>query len=353
MEGTTGLMKFDELINLVNKIPKVELHVHIEGSISAKTILALAKKNKLAIGYCTVEEIKRWFKFENFAKFSQIYRQVSNCIQTVEDIELVARDFLVDRYSQNILYTEAIYTPYTHYIQKGIPFNEQIDAVCRARSWAFEHFGIDSRIIIDISRQESAESGITVANWAVSAMDKGVVALGLGGPECGNPPEKFESAFAIAKEAGLASLPHAGETEGPNSIWGALNTLNARRIGHGVRCIEDENLISELIKRKIALEVCPSSNICLGVFKAMADHPIRELFDRGVIVTVNSDDPELFSTSLSNEIYKLITIHSFTAAEIKSLMKTAINESLLSGDQKKSLLNKFKLKESCFGNINE
>jgi adenosine deaminase len=325
----------------VNSIPKVELHVHIEGSIGAKTILALINKNKIDFDGNAIEDIHQWFNFVDFDNFSKVYRKVSKCLQTVDDIELAMREFLQDRYDQNILYTEAIYTPYTHYIQKGIPYQDQIDALTRARHWAREKLGVDSRIIIDISRQESSDSGELVAKWAISSMDQGVVALGLGGPEVGNPPEKFKKAFALAKSAGLPAVPHAGETVGPQSIWGAINELSAVRIGHGVRCIEDTNLVNELIRSRIPLDVCLTSNICLGVFKKIEDHPVRKLFLSGINLTINSDDPSLFSTSLTNELYLLMNTHLFKPHEIISLQVNAINSSFLSAGEKRKLLEKF------------
>ncbi|MFL5802996.1 MAG: adenosine deaminase, partial [Roseiflexaceae bacterium] len=192
-------------------------------------------------------------------------------------------------------------------------------------------------LVIDIPRNISAENGLLVADWAIDGMGDGVIALGLGGPEIGNPPEKFAEAFARARAAGLPSVPHAGETVGPQSIWGALRALDAQRIGHGVRCLEDAALVAELRERQIPLEVCPTSNVCLGVAPSIAEHPLPRLIDEGLYVTLNSDDPPMFNTSLTGEYLAVARAYGWGAGELERLALNAVRAALLPAAEREAL----------------
>ncbi len=210
-------------------------------------------------------------------------------------------NFLQGQADQHILYSEVTYTAFTHFQQHQLPFEEQLQAINRARQWAESELGVMMGIVLDISRDVSPEDGMIIADWAIRGMDNGIVAFGLGGPEIGNPPEKFRAAFDRVRAAGLPSVPHAGEIAGPESIWGALQTLHADRIGHGVRCLEDPELVTVLRDRQIPLEVCPTSNVCLKVVPDLDSHPLPRLLDAGLHVTINSDDPPMFNTTLTDE----------------------------------------------------
>jgi adenosine deaminase len=196
--------------------------------------------------------------------------------------------------------------------------------------------------VIDIPRSISADDGLLVADWAIEGMGDGVIALGLGGPEVGNPPEKFTAAFERARAAGLPSVPHAGETVGPESIWGALRSLGAARIGHGVRCIEDSSLMAELRERQIPLEVCPTSNVCLGVATSIAAHSLPRLIEAGLYVTLNSDDPPMFNTSLSGEYLATAQAYGWGADELEQLDLNAVRAALLPEAQRSKLEATFK-----------
>jgi adenosine deaminase len=317
------------LHELVRQMPKVELHVHLEWSVAPRTLLALAARNHITLPANTVEGLQAWYKFTNFAHFVDIYKTISRCIRTVADIELITREFLAGQAAQNILYTEATYTAYTHFQQKGIPFAEQLAAINRARTWARDTLQVDMGLIIDIDRGLSSNEGMITARWAVEGMADGVVALGLGGAEVGNPPEKFANAFRFAREAGLRSIPHAGETAGAKSIWGALRVLGAERIGHGVHCLEDPALVDELRSRRITLEVCPTSNVCLGVASNWALHPLPKLIDAGLCVTLNSDDPPMFNTTLTQEFEHCVSVFGFTFSQLEALTNNAVNAACL------------------------
>jgi adenosine deaminase len=305
------------------------LHVHLEGAIQPATLLELAQRHAVDLPANSVAGLRRWYTFTDFAHFVEIYLKISSCLRTPDDIELVAREFLAGQAAQNVRHTELTYTAYTHYYYKGLSFRDQLAALNRARRWAEAEYGITAGIVIDIARGVYAERGLLVADWAIEGMGDGVVALGLGGPEVGNPPEDYTEAFARAYAAGLPSVPHAGETAGPESIWGALQALHAVRIGHGVRCLEDPALVAELRERQIPLEVCPTSNVCLDVVPSLEQHPLPRLLAEGLYVTLNSDDPPMFNTTLTDEYLALPRAFGMGVDEIEALALQAVRASLL------------------------
>lgn len=310
-------------------MPKAELHVHLEGSIRPETLLALAERHGVALPAHTLPELQEWYTFTGFPHFVQIYYTIAECLRTPEDIELIAREFLLGQAAQNIRYSEVTYTPYTHFAQKGMPFHEQLAALNRARAWAVKTLGVRMGIVLDIDRAMPGEDSPKVADWAISAMGEGVVALGLGGDEQGNPPEKHRAAFERARAAGLPAVPHAGETAGPASIWGALRELHAVRIGHGVRCVEDPALVRELHARQTPLEVCPSSNVCLGVAPSLPSHQLPAMLDAGLLVTLGSDDPPMFNTTLTREYQLVAEQFGLGADRIEQLALNGVRASLL------------------------
>lgn len=330
-------MSLEQFIQLM---PKVELHVHLEGSIRPATLLALAERNGVALPADSVEGLEAWYQFTDFAHFIDVYFAICNCLRTAQDFELITAEFLRGQEEQNIRYSEVIFTPYTHH--EHVSFDEQLAAINRARAWAAEELEVSMALAPDISRNvRPVDHSLQVARWAVDNRDKGIIALGLGGPEIDNPPELFAEAFDLAYEAGLPSLPHAGETEGPASIWGALNALHADRIGHGVRCLEDQALVQELRERQIPLDVSPSSNVCLGVAPSLEAHPLPRLLEEGLFVTINSDDPPMFNTTLTEEYLRICETFNFDLAQIKTLVLNGVRASLLPRAARSKLLAEF------------
>ncbi|MBI1881135.1 MAG: adenosine deaminase [Chloroflexi bacterium] len=329
------------LETFIQAMPKVELHVHLEGSIRPETLLTLARRNQVDLPADTVEGLRAWYTFTDFPLFIEVYLAVSACLRTPDDIELIAREFLAGQAAQNIRYSEVTYTAYTHYKYRGLPFREQLAALNRARAWAEAEYDVGMGVILDISRDVSAEEGLFTADWAISAMGEGVVALGLGGPEVDNPPEKFKEAFDRAWAAGLPSVPHAGETVGPESIWSALRSLHAVRIGHGVRCLEDPALVDELRARQIPLEVCPTSNACLKVTPDFASHPLPRLLQEGLYVTLNSDDPPMFNTTLTQEYLRAASTFQLGVETLEQLSLNAVRASLLPASARSELEQEF------------
>jgi adenosine deaminase len=318
------------LETFITVFPKVELHVHLEGSIRPETLLKLAHRNAVALPADSLEGLREWYTFTDFPHFVEIYMTIARCLRTPDDIELVTREFLQGQAEQNILHSEATYTAYTQYLQRGISFRDQLAAINRAREWAAKELGVTLLLIIDIVRErETPEEALTIADWAVGGMGEGVGALGLGGYEVGHPPEKFAAAFDRARAAGLPCILHAGETEGPASIWGALRAGHSVRIGHGVRCLEDPALVAEFRTRQVPLEVCPSSNVCLNVAPSLAQHPLPRLLAEGLYVTLNSDDPPMFNTTLTNEYRQAARTFGLSAEVLEQFSLRALRASLL------------------------
>jgi adenosine deaminase len=289
----------------------------------------------------SLEGLQAWYRFRDIAHFVEIYDRVSRCIQTPDDIELIAREFLAQQAAQNIWYSEVTLTPYTHYRLKGLTFAQQLVALNRARVWAEAELGVTMRYILDFARRAPLEQAATVADWAVAARDEGVVALGLGGVEQGHMASRFRPMFERVRDAGLARVPHAGETVGPESIWDALRAADATRIGHGVRCMEDPTLVDELRRRQIPLEICPTSNVCLGVARRLADHPLPRLLEAGLYVTVNSDDPPMFDTTLTGEYLALAQTFGFGSGVVERLTLNALRATLLATQERVALEARF------------
>ncbi|MBE7432324.1 MAG: adenosine deaminase [Anaerolineales bacterium] len=330
-----------QIKDFIEQMPKVELHVHLEGSVVPETLLILAQKNNIALPANNLDELREWYIFKDFDHFIEIYSIIAGCFRHADDIELIAREFLIGQAKQNILYSEVTFTPYSQFAASGLGFHEQMDAVERARLWANEELGVDLGIIVDIPRMIPAKEGDVVADWVIERYGDGLlIALGLGGPEIGNPPEKFKTAFDKVRAKGIPCILHAGETMGPESIWQAFLFADSLRIGHGVRAIEDPNLVEHLREKQIPLEVCPTSNICLKVYPSLEEHSLTQLLNEDLFITINSDDPPMFNTTLTNEFLQLQGLHHWDMNLIEKLTFNALNASLLSLEQKQALTNK-------------
>ena len=325
----------------ITQMQKVELHVHLEGSVRPETLLKLAKRHQVALPADDVEGLRKWYAFRDFDHFIEIYMTISSCLRTADDIELIAREFLVGQAEQNIVYSEVTFTPFNQYDTNGLGFHEQIDAVNRACSWAEKELGVGMGIIMDIPRIYPPEDGLTVANWAIERYGDGIIALGLGGPEVDNPPEKYQAAFDKVRAAGIPCILHAGETVGPPSIWSAIRVADTKRIGHGVRAIEDLQQVDYLRETQIPLEVCPTSNICLKVYPSMQEHSLPKLMEQGLYVTINSDDPPMFNTTLTNEYIVGAQAFGWDVDTIRKLVLNAVDVTLLPDDERKTMHRSF------------
>jgi aminodeoxyfutalosine deaminase len=327
-----------DLLEFARRMPKVELHVHLEGSIRPATLLQLSQRNGVRLPAQDVEGLRDFYRFRDFAHFVDVYVTITGCLRTPDDYRLIAYEFGNDCARQNIRYAEVTFTVLTNTKLTGLPWQIILEGLNEGRAQARDEFGVDWRWVLDISR-DNPQTQEQVVEIALAARDKGmgVVALGLGGSEADFPPELFERSFAQAHQAGLPSVPHAGETEGPASIWTALRLLHADRLGHGVRCVEGPALIAYLCEHQVPLELCPTSNICLGVYPNYAAHPLRWLWDAGLWVTVNSDDPPMFDTDLNHEYEVLVDHFGFSADELEQVSLNGLSASFLPQSEKMRL----------------
>ncbi len=280
--------------------PKIELHVHLEGAVSPQALIAAAKRNDFALPVSSVEELEAYMSFRDFEHFIEAWLATTRALRTERDYRELVVDYARRAQAQGAVYLEAIFSP-SDKARDGIDQEVVFSGFCDGAQEARETLGIEIRLTPDITRGVSQEIARETAEAAVRYRDRGVVALGLGGLEAQYPPEQYAEAFAIARAGGLASVPHAGEVAGPASVRGALDTLQADRIRHGVRSVEDPGLLRELADRQIVCDVCVISNVCLSVVPSVAAHQLPQLLAAGVPCTVNTDDPTFFSCDLEDE----------------------------------------------------
>jgi adenosine deaminase len=341
------------MAEFIRRLPKAELHIHLEGSIQPDTLLELARRHDCLHTLPAQNEVdlRRWFRFTGFPHFMTIYWTISDLLRTPEDFALAVDCCAQDMARQNIVYREITFTPFTHtHLQeKGLSIDNLLEGLETGRQEARRQYQVEIAWIFDIPRNSSFHSSQSydpypaqrTLDYALAGRDRGVVGLGLGGNEVGAPPEPFAHAFRIARSEGLASIPHAGETMGAQSVWGALDMLHADRIGHGVRAIEDPRLLSVLHDRQIPLEVSLTSNICLHVYRRLAEHPLPHLDRMGLLLTVNSDDPPLFNTTLSEEYARLAIEFGYSTSELARLARNAFAVSAAPPELKHRLLTAF------------
>ncbi len=318
------------------RMPKAELHVHLEGSIRPATLLELARRNQVKLPAQDVAGLKEYYRFRDFAHFVEVYFTISSCLRNPEDYALIAYEFGCDCARQNIRYAEVTFTMTTNIEYTRIPWQSILEGLNIGRFRAYQEYGVDWGWIFDINRNHP-ETQSDLVEIALAGRSAGVVALGLGGSEADFPAGLFQASFERARRDGLHRVPHAGETCGADSIWAALNLLFAERIGHGVRAIEDPSLVEWLREMRIPLEICPTSNLRLGIYPAYASHPLRRLWDEGVVVTINSDDPPMFNTDLVQEYALLVDEFGFNIDELEQLSLNAVRASFLPEEAKHSL----------------
>ena len=280
--------------------PKIELHVHLEGAVSPQALIAAAERNGFALPVSSVEELAEYMRFRDFEHFIAAWMATTRALRTERDYRELVVDYARRAQAQGAVYLEAIFSP-ADKASVGVDQVTVFEGFCDGVQEARETLGIELRLTPDITRGVDQDLARTTAELAVRYKDRGVVALGLGGLEAQYPPEQYAEAFAIARAGGLASVPHAGEVAGPPSIRGALDALHADRIRHGVRAVEDPGLLRELADRRIVLDVCVLSNVCLSVVPSLEAHQLPALLAAGVPCTVNTDDPTFFSCDLESE----------------------------------------------------
>ncbi|HEY5783443.1 MAG TPA: adenosine deaminase [Microlunatus sp.] len=306
-------------------LPKAELHVHHVGSASPSIVARLAERHP-GIVPADPERLADYFRFRDFAHFIQIYLSVVDLIKTGEDVRLLTYEVAAEMAAQNIRYAELTLTPYTSVV-RGIAPEEFVEAIEDARVAAERDLGIVLRWIFDIPGELGLEGADGTLRIALDHGPSSLVGFGLGGPEIGVPRPQFKPYFDAARAAGLHSVPHAGETTGPETIWDALRDLGAERIGHGTSAVQDPQLLAHLTRHEIPVEVCPTSNLATGAVTDLTTHPIIAMVEAGVWVTINSDDPPMFATTLNEEYGVAARLLGLDDIGVGNLAKAAVRAS--------------------------
>jgi adenosine deaminase len=329
-----------DLSEFAQRMPKAELHVHLEGSILPRTLLKLARRNHISLPAEDEAGLKNIYQFKDFNQFLDTYMMITSCLRTVDDYRLIAYEYGCECARQNIRYAEVTFTIETNARLTGLPWQDILGGLNTGREQAHQEFGVCWQWVFDIVRNLPATQA-EVLEIALAARDMGVVALGLGGTEAGFPPELFADTFRRAEKEHLHRVPHAGEICGPKSVWSAIKLLHAERIGHGVRSIEDPTLIEYLRTTALPLEVCPTSNVRLKVYPDYAQHPLRKLWNAGLLLTIGSDDPPMFGTDLNQEYQSLVKYYHFSQAELEQISLNGLLSSFLSQGEKQRLVREF------------
>ncbi len=319
----------------IRQLPKVELHLHIEGTLEPEMMFQLAQRNQIDLPFASPQEVKAAYEFTNLQSFLDIYYQGANVLIEEQDFYDLTWAYLLKCQQDNVIHTEIFFDPQTH-TARGIHFDTVIAGIDRAMKDGLEQLGITSRIIMCFLRHLDEESAFEVLEMALPHKDK-IIGVGLDSSELGHPPEKFERVFSKARDEGFLTVAHAGE-EGPvSNIYNSLELLNVSRIDHGVRCADDEQLVALLAESKMPLTVCPLSNTKLKVFEEMRDHNIVELLRRGLCVTINSDDPAYFGGYMTDNFRAVAESHALSREELALFTRNAIDASFVSEAEKRAL----------------
>jgi aminodeoxyfutalosine deaminase len=280
--------------------PKIELHVHLEGTVRPATLLQIARRNGVPLPADSAEDLARIYEFRDFPHFLEVWALTTGALRTERDFRQIVVDYAAQAASHGAVYLEGIFTP-AEPAGRGVRWEEIFDGYCDGAQEAWEAHGVRVALTPDIPRCYPLEAAELTVRHCLANAGRGIVGIGLGGSESDYPPEPFGPVFAQAKDGGLGSVPHAGEAEGPLSVRGALDLLGADRIRHGIRAREDPGLLGEIAARGIVLDVCPTSNVRTGVVRSLAEHPLPELLAAGVQCTINTDDPAMFGNDLGTE----------------------------------------------------
>ncbi|MFE2284779.1 adenosine deaminase [Streptomyces sp. NPDC059443] len=309
-------------------LPKAELHVHHVGSASPRIVAELASRHPDSKVPTDPEALADYFTFTDFAHFIEVYLSVVDLVRTPDDVRTLTFEVARDMARQNIRYAELTVTPYSS-TRRGIDEKAFMEAIEDARKAAETELGVILRWCFDIPGEAGLEAAAETARLAIDLRPEGLVSFGLGGPEVGVPRPQFKPYFDAARAAGLHSVPHAGETTGPETIWDAIRELGAERIGHGTSATRDPELLAHLAEHRIALEVCPTSNIATRAVTDLDLHPVKEMVAAGVLVTINSDDPPMFGSDLNNEYAVAARLLDLDELGLAQLAKNAVEASFL------------------------
>ena len=280
--------------------PKIELHVHLEGTVRPHTLLEIARRNDYPLPADTVEGLAELYAFRDFRHFIEVWILTTNALRTEADFRQMVVDYAAEAGGHGAVYLEAIFSP-AERVRRGCSWESVYEGVCAGAQEARELHGVEVRLTPDIPRGFTQEEARATVEWAARYRDRGVVGVGLGGLEAEYPPEPYADAFRLARSLGLGSVPHAGEVAGAASVRGALDALGADRLRHGIRAVEDPGLVRELAGRGVVLDVCPLSNLRTGAVRSLDEHPLPQLTAAGVRCSISTDDPAMFDTDLTRD----------------------------------------------------
>jgi adenosine deaminase len=321
---------------LIQDLPKAELHIHIEGTLEPEMMFALAKRNNVTLKFGSAEEVRAAYNFVDLQSFLDIYYQSCAVLIAEQDFYDLTWAYIERVSKQNVRHVELFFDPQTH-TARGISFETVVKGIYRAAEEARQEYGMSVSLIMCFLRHLSAEECMQSLEDSLPFKSM-ISAVGLDSGERGNPPEKFTAVFERARNEGYLAVAHAGEEGPPDYIWQALNLLKVKRIDHGVRCVEDPELVKHLAKEQIPLTTCPLSNLKLRVVNTLADHPLKKLLDAGICATVNSDDPAYFGGYIAKNFVEIQKALGLSADEIIRLAKNSFQASFMSADDKAAML---------------
>ena len=330
----------DKLVELVMAIPKIELHLHLEGAIPLETLFNLIQSQGKDTSIKNLNDLRKKLTYIDFAHFIEIWIWKNSFIQQEKDFEPIAYQVLASLSKQNVKYVEAFYSP-GDYFKQGMSTPGITEYLIKGKQKAYHDFGIQSELILDVIRGDGIEIAMQRLKQVTPYLGKGVIGIGLGGSEQKYPADPYVSVYQEAKERGFRLTAHAGEAAGAESIWTVIEKLGVERIGHGFRAYEDPKLLARLKQKQIPLEMCLISNLRTGVCPSLDVHPIKQYFKQGLMVTVNSDDPTMFNTNISQEYLALVQKLGFTIKDLKRLSLNSIKASFLSEPNKQIMKSRF------------
>jgi len=324
----------------IQGIPKAELHLHIEGTLEPETLFRLAERNGIRIKFDSIEALRQAYRFNNLQSFLDIYYEGAGVLQKENDFYELTWEYLLKAKDQNVRHVEIFFDPQTH-TERGIAFETVINGIYRALSDGARNLNISFCLIMCFLRHLPESEAMETLSQALDFKDK-ITGIGLDSSESGHPPSKFIRVFEKARKEGFLTVAHAGEEGPPEYIWEAIQDLKVHRIDHGVRALEDKSLINELKRRRIPLTVCPLSNVKLRVFKDIREHNFKTLFDQGLCVTVNSDDPAYFGGYVVENYLALQNAFQLTQDDIAQLAVNSFNAAFISQDKKDIFIDQIK-----------
>jgi len=326
------------IIEFIKKVPKTELHLHIEGTLEPVHMFELAKRNNISIPFKNIQEVKAAYSFSNLESFLKIYYEGAKVLIKEKDFFDLTWAYALKCKEDNIVHTEIFFDPQTH-VNRGIDFEIVINGIYKALQKANREFGLSFKIIMCFLRHLSEKSGFEILEQALIHKDK-IFGVGLDSSEKGNPPSKFKKLFKKSMEKGFLTFAHAGEEGPPEYIWDSINLLNVKRIDHGVQCLKDKKLVEKLRNDKMPLTVCPLSNIKLHVFNNLKEHNLKKMLDEKLMVMINSDDPAYFGGYLNKNLIEIQSALDLSIIDIKTLIINSFKSSFLSKEKKAEWISK-------------